>query len=119
AESITRSLEQQEETAKAQREGLEAQAAEVQQQVTSALSRAQSSWREQLSKEVETAQAQASERLDTTLAEAQDRGAGGLNEHLRSLVAQFKEETRSEEHTSELQSRGHLVCRLLLEKKKT
>src|SRR5690625_7015670 len=27
--------------------------------------------------------------------------------------------TRSEEHTSELQSRGHLVCRLLLEKKKT
>src|SRR5690625_6238752 len=25
--------------------------------------------------------------------------------------------TRSEEHTSELQSRGHLVCRLLLEKK--
>src|SRR5437870_10604477 len=26
--------------------------------------------------------------------------------------------TRSEEHTSELQSRGHLVCRLLLEKKK-
>src|SRR5439155_2104836 len=28
------------------------------------------------------------------------------------------EMTRSEEHTSELQSRGHLVCRLLLEKKK-
>src|SRR5439155_18631258 len=27
-------------------------------------------------------------------------------------------EPRSEEHTSELQSRGHLVCRLLLEKKK-
>src|SRR5690625_6725461 len=27
-------------------------------------------------------------------------------------------ENRSEEHTSELQSRGHLVCRLLLEKKK-
>src|SRR5690625_6580542 len=26
---------------------------------------------------------------------------------------------RSEEHTSELQSRGHLVCRLLLEKEKT
>src|SRR5437660_6059946 len=33
----------------------------------------------------------------------------GLPERLR----------RSEEHTSELQSRGHLVCRLLLEKKKT
>src|SRR5690625_6647090 len=28
------------------------------------------------------------------------------------------DEGRSEEHTSELQSRGHLVCRLLLEKKK-
>src|SRR5690625_852784 len=32
---------------------------------------------------------------------------------VRSLFDQ-----RSEEHTSELQSRGHLVCRLLLEKKK-
>src|SRR2546422_6692786 len=28
-------------------------------------------------------------------------------------------QTRSEEHTSELQSRLHLVCRLLLEKKKS
>src|SRR5690625_5566190 len=31
----------------------------------------------------------------------------------------YEPKTRSEEHTSELQSRGHLVCRLLLEKKKT
>src|SRR2546429_3850463 len=31
----------------------------------------------------------------------------------------FVEVKRSEEHTSELQSRLHLVCRLLLEKKKT
>src|SRR3712207_7800373 len=30
-----------------------------------------------------------------------------------------KKQTRSEEHTSELQSRQYLVCRLLLEKKKT
>src|SRR5215510_12187576 len=30
----------------------------------------------------------------------------------------WKAASRSEEHTSELQSRGHLVCRLLLEKKK-
>src|SRR5207253_9846900 len=30
----------------------------------------------------------------------------------------FSIRRRSEEHTSELQSRGHLVCRLLLEKKK-
>src|SRR5690625_6076425 len=29
----------------------------------------------------------------------------------------FVTKNRSEEHTSELQSRGHLVCRLLLEKK--
>src|SRR5690625_6035113 len=38
------------------------------------------------------------------------------------LVAQLRrgrgDSLRSEEHTSELQSRGHLVCRLLLEKKK-
>src|SRR5690625_611613 len=35
------------------------------------------------------------------------------------LIMQFKDQAgRSEEHTSELQSRGHLVCRLLLEKKK-
>src|SRR2546422_1359928 len=33
------------------------------------------------------------------------------------LVAWLKREERSEEHTSELQSRLHLVCRLLLEKK--
>src|SRR5437660_4386484 len=35
--------------------------------------------------------------------------SGGVREEIR---------LRSEEHTSELQSRGHLVCRLLLEKKK-
>src|SRR3712207_7581208 len=44
-------------------------------------------------------------------------GAGGVQRHIvgggRELVAQ-----RSEEHTSELQSRQYLVCRLLLEKKK-
>src|SRR2546422_6714915 len=33
-------------------------------------------------------------------------------------VTGFLGESRSEEHTSELQSRLHLVCRLLLEKKK-
>src|SRR3712207_2486501 len=33
--------------------------------------------------------------------------------------ASFEEGLRSEEHTSELQSRQYLVCRLLLEKKKT
>src|SRR5690625_1982939 len=37
------------------------------------------------------------------------QGSGDVKYHLGS----------SEEHTSELQSRGHLVCRLLLEKKKS
>src|SRR5439155_24779100 len=35
-----------------------------------------------------------------------------------SASASSSATSRSEEHTSELQSRGHLVCRLLLEKKK-
>src|SRR5439155_25587603 len=35
----------------------------------------------------------------------------------RDLIEGAREASRSEEHTSELQSRGHLVCRLLLEKK--
>src|SRR2546429_1288607 len=35
---------------------------------------------------------------------------------LRTVLLRFDD--RSEEHTSELQSRLHLVCRLLLEKKK-
>src|SRR5690554_7143879 len=39
-------------------------------------------------------------------------GAGGLGYFIFSGIS------RSEEHTSELQSRPHLVCRLLLEKKK-
>src|SRR5690625_6222516 len=40
--------------------------------------------------------------------------------HLSTLLDVFGRRgfVRSEEHTSELQSRGHLVCRLLLEKKK-
>src|SRR5207253_8303415 len=37
----------------------------------------------------------------------------------QAIVAEIFLKVRSEEHTSELQSRGHLVCRLLLEKKKT
>src|SRR2546422_6905602 len=35
-----------------------------------------------------------------------------------TLTVNKANQTRSEEHTSELQSRLHLVCRLLLEKKK-
>src|SRR5437660_4944409 len=43
-------------------------------------------------------------------------GGGGALEIVKALTDAFGK--RSEEHTSELQSRGHLVCRLLLEKKK-
>src|SRR5690625_6711932 len=38
--------------------------------------------------------------------------------HDEITINPFLKQIRSEEHTSELQSRGHLVCRLLLEKKK-
>src|SRR5205809_5186766 len=37
--------------------------------------------------------------------------------HPEAVAALISGKTRSEEHTSELQSRLHLVCRLLLEKK--
>src|SRR5262245_28497004 len=39
-------------------------------------------------------------------------------EDLRRIVVEILDRHRSEEHTSELQSLRHLVCRLLLEKKK-
>src|SRR3989449_2281120 len=39
-------------------------------------------------------------------------------QHIELMGNDFEAEARSEEHTSELQSRLHLVCRLLLEKKK-
>src|SRR5438067_7044590 len=43
---------------------------------------------------------------------------GGTRDHVHSLFAlSRKHAIRSEEHTSELQSRFDLVCRLLLEKK--
>src|SRR5690625_5857424 len=52
-----------------------------------------------------------------------NRRLPAITESRRRYVQQLREQqvevtSRSEEHTSELQSRGHLVCRLLLEKKK-
>src|SRR5207253_10110626 len=41
-----------------------------------------------------------------------------LYDHVTQYINRLLPYQRSEEHTSELQSRGHLVCRLLLEKKK-
>src|SRR2546422_7776610 len=50
------------------------------------------------------------------------RRVGGIGERqlpaVHDLIAMQVRDGRSEEHTSELQSRLHLVCRLLLEKKK-
>src|SRR5690625_6127081 len=40
-----------------------------------------------------------------------------LNFLFFGCFSSYQKCSRSEEHTSELQSRGHLVCRLLLEKK--
>src|SRR5690625_6941619 len=45
--------------------------------------------------------------------------SGAVDKLHTALVGGHIPNVRSEEHTSELQSRGHLVCRLLLEKKKT
>src|SRR5687768_17710665 len=49
------------------------------------------------------------------------RAGGGMvyTRDLKFRAARLVGSNRSEEHTSELQSRLHLVCRLLLEKKKT
>src|SRR5690625_4308420 len=63
---------------------------------------------------------------DVKLVAMADAFRDRLEGSLRSIIGEFDNadervdvpENRSEEHTSELQSRGHLVCRLLLEKKK-
>src|SRR2546430_8203819 len=65
----------------------------------------------------------------TTLFRSLDEPTAGLDRPLRARVARALADraaagvvvlvaTRSEEHTSELQSQSNLVCRLLLEKKK-
>src|ERR1035441_2453699 len=48
---------------------------------------------------------------------ADTRDQDGQFEGLRQVIVGARFETRSEEHTSELQSLRHLVCRLLLENK--
>src|SRR5439155_18639737 len=56
----------------------------------------------------------------TTLFRSNEEGIPRLrvNSLYRSLLRSSGAASRSEEHTSELQSRGQIVCRLLLEKKK-
>src|SRR5690625_6167077 len=56
---------------------------------------------------------------DTRMVHDLLRQACGLGAEQQDVIAEeVMDHPRSEEHTSELQSRGHLVCRLLLEKKK-
>src|SRR3712207_9364205 len=60
-------------------------------------------------------------RLSTTRFRKELRGKGSSScEPVRCIMtsALWSATPRSEEHTSELQSRQYLVCRLLLEKKK-
>src|SRR5262245_63965512 len=61
---------------------------------------------------------QVAERLAAPADEAPAPWEQVTPEQIQAAVAQLPEEFRSEEHTSELQSLRHLVCRLLLEKKK-
>src|SRR5690625_2092939 len=55
---------------------------------------------------------QYADHIDETI-----HAAGYIQEYTLDLVDSELTTYRSEEHTSELQSRGHIVCRLLLEKK--
>src|SRR2546429_7065675 len=58
-----------------------------------------------------------SDRADPARA-ARAHARGGARDRARRAGLDCGGQVRSEEHTSELQSRLHLVCRLLLEKKK-
>src|SRR5690625_6426549 len=80
---------------------------------------------EEIEKESENINEETEEKNDSNEEEKDEvEPLYSINEEIWSLEP-LKEETnskvvlRSEEHTSELQSRGHLVCRLLLEKKNT
>src|SRR3712207_8448963 len=55
--------------------------------------------------------------LDWALLEVRVRDVGSSETPLVGAYSRFGWNHRSEEHTSELQSRQYLVCRLLLEKK--
>src|SRR4051794_41700546 len=56
--------------------------------------------------------------LTDAISQLQASIAAGQRARSSTLVAEARMSLRSEEHTSELQSPVHLVCRLLLEKKK-
>src|SRR2546422_7725702 len=60
----------------------------------------------------------ARKRAQAEATAAQKYAVERFAEQLLPVVDSLQAALRSEEHTSELQSRLHLVCRLLLEKKK-
>src|SRR5690554_7539287 len=69
-----------------------------------------------LSEEGERFFAENQELLDKIRPLTSDYGFGTkFNNHAISRIDELRDKSRSEEHTSELQSRPHLVCRLLLE----
>src|SRR5690554_7757552 len=72
----------------------------------------------------DTAQPDASQDTDTVSSACANNLSGDADDPVVTNINGWKvgidaQTGRSEEHTSELQSRPHLVCRLLLEKKKT
>src|SRR5690625_7090679 len=70
--------------------------------------------------QIAAAEREAGRALDyAVLGIAESSNTAVLFERARALGVRWMTDLeRSEEHTSELQSRGHLVCRLLLENKK-
>src|SRR3712207_7795678 len=58
------------------------------------------------------------EKAKERIRELEEQRANALMVSGLAYMERKQEEDRSEEHTSELQSRQYLVCRLLLEKKK-
>src|SRR5256885_383533 len=66
----------------------------------------------------DAAQREARRRFGSLAYQTEQTRARDLFSWLDALTADLRYATRSEEHTSELQSPCNLVCRLLLEKKK-
>src|SRR2546422_6029815 len=68
---------------------------------------------------VDVSKAARDSNLETAVAASRTYRKCGISDCIPGRRLSASAHVRSEEHTSELQSRLHLVCRLLLEKKKT
>ena len=78
--------------ATAHSEAMSAAANEIRQQAGASLSAAQSSWQTHLDNEVKAAHERWHSTLESTLTAALEKAETGLDEHIRSLVAQLQEE---------------------------